>query len=58
MVKKKKKRDAKFKARMTAAGKNLERIEKEIAPYTKPRRYEIFSTTGTWTETGSTSSTF
>jgi hypothetical protein len=44
--------------RVAAAGKNLKRIEKEIAPYIKPKRYEVFSTAGTWRETGSSSCVF
>ncbi|MGO8792489.1 MAG: hypothetical protein ACLQVL_34590 [Terriglobia bacterium] len=39
--------------RMISAGKNLKRIEKEIAPYITPRRSEVFSTAGKWRENSS-----
>ena len=37
--------------RLTEAGRNLKRIQEEIAPYVKQKESQQVSTTGTWRET-------
>lgn len=51
--KKTKTRKAQTSERLAAAGRNLRRIQKEIAPYVKRRDAQQVSTAGTWRETSS-----